>query len=60
MAAKDIADNIHPGEANLLVSEDRLPGSRTRIRAGLIRAHGSGEEMHPSVQFNSKIGRAHV
>lgn len=55
VAAKDIADNIHPGEANLLVSEDRLPGSRTRIRAGLIRAHGSGEEMHPSVQFNSNM-----
>lgn len=55
LAAKDVTDNIHPGEANLLVSEDRLPGSRTRIRAGLIRAHDSGEETHPSAQFFSNI-----
>lgn len=53
VAAKDVTDNIHPGEANLLVSEDRLPGSRTRIRAGIIRTRDSGEEAHPSVQFYS-------
>lgn len=53
LAAKDVTDNIHPGEANLLVSEDRLPGSWTRIRAGLIRARDSGEETHPSALFFS-------
>lgn len=45
------------GEANLLLSEDRLPGTRTRIRAGLIRARDSGEETHPSVPFYSNMER---